>query len=370
MIVGILGGGQLARMLVLAGIPLGMRFLILDPSPDASGASLGEHIVAAYDDPVALARLAERCDRITYEFETVPAAAAQWLASERRPVHPPPAALAVARDRLREKDLFKDMGIPVAAVEAVEDLYSLQRAAEVVGLPAVLKARTLGYDGRGQIVIAETEIIEDAWRRLAGVPAVLEAYVAFEREVSVIAVRGAEGRTAFYPLSENVHHDGILVTARSRPDDLQQARAEEYATRLLDALDYRGVLAIEFFEKDGELLANEIAPRVHNSGHWTIEGAVTSQFENHLRAIADLPLGSTSPVGYAAMVNLIGEIPDPTPLLNMPDVHLHVYGKAHRPGRKVGHVTVRAETPERLETLLEDVTGHVGIPSDLQRRGR
>lgn len=360
MIVGILGGGQLARMLALAGIPLGMRFVILDPSPDASGGALAEHIVAAYDDPKALALLAERCDRITYEFENVPAAAAEWLAAEQRAVYPPPEALAVARDRLREKRLFGDLGIPIAAVEPVEDLPSLRRAVEAVGLPAVLKTRTLGYDGKGQIVFSESTDVEDAWRRLGGVPAMLEAHVSFNREVSVIAVRGADGRTAFYPLSENIHRDGILIVARSRPGDLQQARAEEYATRILDALDYRGVLAIEFFEQDGKLLANEIAPRVHNSGHWSIEGAVTSQFENHLRAISDLPLGSTSPVGYAAMVNLIGEVPDPAPLLDMPDVHLHLYGKASRPGRKVGHVAVRTETPEQLESRLRDVAAYVG----------
>ncbi|MDK1017872.1 MAG: 5-(carboxyamino)imidazole ribonucleotide synthase [Actinomycetota bacterium] len=356
MIVGILGGGQLARMLALAGIPLGMRFVILDPAPDACGGALGEHILAAYDDPSALARLAERCDRITYEFENVPASAVEWLASQERVVHPPPRALAVARDRLREKALFGELGIPTAGVEQVEDLPSLRRAVEAVGLPAVLKTRTLGYDGKGQVVLSQTQDIEDAWQRLSGVPAVLEAFVPFEREVSIIAVRGAGGQTSFYPLSENIHREGILVLARSRPGDPQQTRAEEYATRLLDALDYRGVLTVEFFDRDGELLANEIAPRVHNSGHWTIEGAVTSQFENHLRAVTDLPLGSTSPIGHAAMLNLIGDVPDPAPLLNLAGVHLHLYDKSSRPGRKVGHVTVRADTPESLDALVADVT--------------
>lgn len=348
-------------MLTLAGIPLGMRFVVLDPSPDACGAVAGEHIVAEYDDPDALARLVERCDWITYEFENVPAAAAEWLAAEQRAVRPPPEALATARDRLAEKTLFRELGIPISGVESVEGLPSLVRAVGIVGLPAVLKTRTLGYDGKGQIFLTRSQDVENAWRSLDGALAVLEAYVPFQREVSVIAVRNGEGRTAFYPLSENVHRDGILAVARSRPDDPEQTRAEEYAARVLDALDYQGVLTIEFFEKDGELLANEIAPRVHNSGHWTIEGAVTSQFENHLRAIADLPLGSTTPVGYAATVNLVGEVPDPAPLLSLPDVHLHIYDKAARPGRKVGHVTVRAETPERLEALLEAVAAHVGI---------
>lgn len=360
MIVGILGGGQLARMLALAGIPLGMQFVILDPTPDACGGLLGDHILAEYDDPHALARLAQQCDWITYEFENVPAAGAEWLAAAQRPVRPPPRALAVARDRFAEKTLFRDLGIPVAPFEPVKDLRTLHDALDAVGLPAVLKTRTLGYDGKGQVVISRSEQIEDAWQRLKGVPCVLEAYVTFEREVSVIAVGGSSDQRAFYPLSENVHRDGILVTARSRPSDPLQLRAEEYATHILEALEYRGVLTVEFFEQEGELLANEIAPRVHNSGHWTIEGAVTSQFENHLRAITDLPLGGTSPVGFAAMVNLLGDLPDPRQLLRMHDVHLHIYGKAARPGRKVGHVTVRAETPDRLDSLLEEVNVLVG----------
>lgn len=354
--VGVLGGGQLARMLALAGHSLGLEFTFLCPARDACAAPLGEHLRADFGDESALARLAERADVVTFEFENVPAQAVEFL-SERVPVHPSAAALGVAQDRLREKRLFGELGIPVPPFAAVESLEDFVAAAKDIGLPCVLKTRTQGYDGKGQVVIRSSRELESAWKRLAGVPSIVEAFAPFERELSVIAVRGRNGETAFYPLAENTHRDGILRLSVSRPGDAMQAQAEGYAQRLLDELAYVGVLALELFQVGDELLANEFAPRVHNSGHWTIEGAETSQFQNHLRAILGWPLGSTAPTGHAAMVNLIGTLPDPVPVLAEPHVHFHAYGKAPRPGRKLGHATLCASDQQvlraRLNALLE-----------------
>ncbi|ROR32508.1 5-(carboxyamino)imidazole ribonucleotide synthase [Inmirania thermothiophila] len=351
MIVGVLGGGQLARMMALAGHPLGVRLRVLDPATDACAAVAAEHIRAAWDDEAGLARLAEGAVAVTCEFENVPAASARGLAA-RVPVRPGPAALAVGRDRLEERRLFEALGIPVAPYARVDEAGDLAAAVAQVGLPAFLKRRELGYDGKGQRLVTRPEEAEPAWEALGRAPAILEARVAFSREVSAVAVRGLDGRILHYPLSENVHGGGILRTARSRPGDPRADEARDYAERILRALDYVGVLALELFEVDGRLLANEFAPRVHNSGHWTIEGAETSQFENHLRAVLGLPLGSTAPVGHAAMVNFIGRMPDPAAVLALPGVHLHDYGKAPRPGRKVGHATVRADDERTLEAVL------------------
>ncbi len=352
--IGILGGGQLARMLALAGYPLGLEFSVLEPAADACALPLTRPVRSAYDDPAGLTQLAEACDRVTYEFENVPADAVAWL-EQRVEVRPSPAALAVARDRLHEKRLFQEQGIGTAPFAPVDGPEDLERALASVGLPAILKTRTLGYDGKGQVVLNEGDEPAAAWKRIGGVPAILEGFVPFRREVSLISVRDANGTCRFYPLSENTHRDGILRLSLSRPEDPLQDQAETLARRVLEALDYVGVLAIEFFDLDGRLLANEMAPRVHNSGHWTIEGAVTSQFENHLRAVADLPLGETTPLGHAAMVNLIGAAPPTPDLLRIPGLHLHLYGKAPRPGRKIGHLTLVEETPERLQTRLAQV---------------
>ncbi|WP_457668651.1 5-(carboxyamino)imidazole ribonucleotide synthase [Thiolapillus sp.] len=352
--IGILGGGQLARMLALAGYPLGLDFVVLEPAPDACAAPLAGHIQAAYDDSTALEQLAKSVDRVTYEFESVPASAVEQLGVS-LPVYPPATALATARDRNHEKTLFNELGIETAPFAEVHDLAGLEQAVEQVGLPAILKTRTLGYDGKGQQVIQPGDELEVAWQAVGQVPCVLEGFVDFDREVSVIAVRSVSGELAFYPLAENVHRDGILRLSTCLHGDSHQPLAEDYARRVLERLDYVGVLAIEFFQVGEHLLANEMAPRVHNSGHWTIEGAQTSQFENHLRAILDLPLGSTKPMGHAAMVNLIGDLPDTKALLGLENVHLHLYGKAPRPGRKIGHITVREVSAERLQTRLADI---------------
>jgi 5-(carboxyamino)imidazole ribonucleotide synthase len=361
--IGVLGGGQLGRMLALSGLPLGLRFRFLDPAPDAPAAAVGEHIAAPYDDEGALERFAAGLDVATFEFENVPAAAVDYLEAH-VPAFPPRQALATAQDRVSEKECFRALGIPTAPFLPVDEREGLERAVEVLGLPAVLKTRRFGYDGKGQFVLRAVGDVERAWEALGGVPLILEGFVPFERELSILGVRARSGETAFYPLVENHHREGILrlslAPAPALTPELQQA-AESYAARVLEALDYVGVLAIELFQRGGELVANEMAPRVHNSGHWTIEGAETSQFENHLRAVAALPLGSTAPRGYSAMLNLIGEIPDPAQVLATPGAHLHLYGKAPRPGRKVGHVTLRADDSEVLAVRVAELRAAIEI---------
>ena len=329
MIVGVIGGGQLGRMLALAGIPLGLSFRFLDPAPDAPAGEVGELLVGAYDDPELLDRLADGAAAVTYEFENVPVEAARRVGAV-----PDAAALEAAQDRLVEKQLFRRLGIPTVRIDD-----------EVETFPALLKTRRLGYDGKGQRLV-ET--------RPGTVPGhVLEERVEFERELSLLAVRGRDGDTRFWPLVENVHDDGILRTSRAPARDAPQAEAEDYGARLLDELGYVGVLALELFDLGSTLLANELAPRVHNTGHWTIEGSATSQFENHLRAVLGLPLGSTESRA-SFMANLIGSVPPAADVLRIPGAHLHLYGKEPRPGRKLGHVTLVDPTPDGA-AALEDL---------------
>lgn len=362
-LVGVLGGGQLGRMLALAGHPLGLRFRFLDPAPDCPAARLGEHVSALYEGPAALDTFAAGVDVITYEFENVPVASVAALA-RRTTVHPGPRALEVAQDRWVEKSFLVDLGLQTAPFAAVSSEEELVAAAQAVGCPAVLKSRRHGYDGRGQSVVQQSSELAQAWREIGAVPAILEGFVEFERELSIVAVRSADGSVRAYPLVENHHAGGILRTSIAPAPHLDpalQTRAEEMAARVLLALDYVGVLTLELFAMpDGALLVNEIAPRVHNSGHWTIEGAVTSQFENHLRAICGRPLGGTAALGYAAMVNLIGALPDCDAILRLPDTHLHLYDKDPRPGRKLGHVTVRALDESARDVRLRDVESLVG----------
>jgi 5-(carboxyamino)imidazole ribonucleotide synthase len=271
------------------------------------------------------------------------------------PVYPPSAALEVSQDRLTEKTFFNSLGIPTPPFAAVDSRDDLEHACEAISLPAVLKTRRMGYDGKGQFVLREPGDIAPAWESLGGQPLILEGFVSFQRELSILAVRSARGEKVWYPVVENHHVDGILRLTRAPAPGLAstlEEKAQDYAYRLLDALDYVGVLAIELFEVGDELLANEMAPRVHNSGHWTIEGAETSQFENHLRAILGMPLGSPAVMSQAAMLNIIGKIPDVAQVLAVPGAHLHLYGKEPRPGRKLGHVTILEDANGPYEERL------------------
>jgi 5-(carboxyamino)imidazole ribonucleotide synthase len=355
--IGILGGGQLGYMLALAGYPLGLHFRFLDPTPEAPVGRIAQRVTADYTDHAALEKFAHGLELVTYEFENVPVDAANFLA-ERVPVYPPPAALEAAQDRINEKKLFRELGIATTEFVPVLNHRDFEPAVNQLGLPAILKTCRMGYDGKGQWILRTAEDVAQAKPELTPVPMVLERFVPFTRELSVLAVRSKNGETATYPLVENHHRGGILRLSLAPAPRLEphiQRAAEDAARRVLDALKYVGVLAIEFFESQGRLLANEMAPRVHNSGHWTIEGAVTSQFENHLRAVLGLPLGSTGPTGYSAMLNLIGDLPESADVLAVPDAHLHLYGKSPRPGRKLGHITLRAASPERLALRLSEL---------------
>jgi 5-(carboxyamino)imidazole ribonucleotide synthase len=357
--VGIVGGGQLGRMLALAAHPLGIEILSLDPAKPSPASQVAPAITAAYDDEDGLAELAASVDVATFEFENVPVESARFL-EDRLPVFPPSVALEAAQDRVAEKTLFERVGISVAPWSAVDDLTELKAAVKRVGSPAVLKARRLGYDGKGQAVIHDPGLAEDAWRSIGETPAILEGFVEFDRELSIIGARGRDGRTVFYPLAENTHRDGILRRSVAPAPDLTpklQEVAEAHALAVMAELGYVGVLAIELFQRGEELLANEMAPRVHNSGHWTIEGAETSQFESHLRAICAMPLGPARAIGSSAMVNLIGELPDLQAVLAIPGAHLHLYGKQSRPGRKLGHVTLRSDMPWVPSELLLQLEG-------------
>jgi 5-(carboxyamino)imidazole ribonucleotide synthase len=378
--IGILGGGQLGYMLALAGYPLGLHFRFLDPSPEAPVGRIATRITAPFTDRSALKKFAAGLELVTYEFENIPAETVRFLA-EQVTVLPAPAALEVAQDRLNEKQLFQKLGIATTEFVPVANRQALAAAVKEIGLPAILKTCRMGYDGKGQWILRSEEEVSRAERELAAangstsprkvaqsaeaVPFILERLVPFTRELSVLAVRGRSGETAVYSLVENHHRDGILRLSVAPAPQLEssiQKAAEQAAFRVFDELKYVGVLAIEFFEYQGRLLANEMAPRVHNSGHWTIEGALTSQFENHLRAVVGLPLGSTSGLGCSAMLNLIGDVPDAAEVLAVRDAHLHLYGKSARAGRKLGHVTLRASSPEQLASRLAELPTYFHRP--------
>ncbi|MCA0423412.1 MAG: 5-(carboxyamino)imidazole ribonucleotide synthase [Proteobacteria bacterium] len=346
--IGILGGGQLGRMTALAAAELGLRTLIYQPERDGPGFDVAtETMSGAYEDEARLAEFAARCDVITYEFENVPAATVAFL-DALKPVRPGARMLSVSQDRLAEKDFITGLGIACAPYRAIDSLSDLEAAVAAMGRPSVLKTRRFGYDGKGQVLIRAETVLAEAWSTIGGQPAVLEGFVPFIAEVSVIAARGVDGSFAAYDLCENEHRNHILwqtsVPARVAPETADAAL--EIARKIGAGLETTGVFAVELFlvrENTGErLVVNEIAPRVHNSGHWTIEGAECSQFEQHVRAVAGWPLGSTARTGRAiTMQNLIGyEAGDWLTLASEPGAHLHLYGKSEaRPGRKMGHVT-------------------------------
>jgi 5-(carboxyamino)imidazole ribonucleotide synthase len=343
--IGIIGGGQLGRMLAMAAARLNFRTIILEPQEDCPAAQVAnEQITAPYDDPAALAELAARCDVVTYEFENVPVSAAEAL-QRSVPVHPPAKALEVAQDRLAEKRFLNGCGIETARFHAVDSQADLEAALADFGGKGVLKTRRLGYDGKGQRVFRSPE--DDpagAFEALGSVPLILESFVPFDREISIIAARSGQGTVSCYDPAENVHRNGILhsSTLPARISGETASVARESAEKLLAALDYVGVIGMEFFVlADGTLIANEIAPRVHNSGHWTEAACIVSQFEQHIRAVAGLPLGNPRRHSDCVMTNLIGDdILDLPGWLKKKDVFVHLYGKTEsRPGRKMGHVT-------------------------------
>jgi len=364
-VMGVLGGGQLARMLAIAAAPLGIKTLVVDTSADACAGQVAPLVAADWSDRDALAEFARQVDVVTFDFENVPAETAHWLA-ERVPVFPNPTALAVAQDRLAEKTLFRECGLATPEFVAVDTREDLDRALATTGAPAILKTRRLGYDGKGQFRLRSTADADAAWEALGAQAAIhgliLEAFVPFERELSVLAVRGRDGDFRTWPLTRNWHTDGVLSLslAPAPASDALQPRATALARTLAERLDYVGVFALELFVKDGELLGNEMAPRVHNSGHWTIEGAHTSQFENHVRAVLGLPLGDTGARGLSLMFNWIGDLPDPAPVLRTADGHWHDYGKQARPGRKVGHATVCAPDAATLAKRAASIAKDLG----------
>lgn len=356
--IGIIGAGQLGQMLGFAARDLGVECRFVDPADAPPAAACGEVIQRPFDDREALAELAATCDVVTYEFENVPVEALRAIEGK-VPVYPPAAALQHSQDRLHEKQLFNGLDIPLPGYYPIDTRADLEDAAASLGLPMVIKTRRLGYDGKGQFVVRNREDLDEAWQALGHSALIAEQWVPFDFEVSCIGVRNVDGDTAIYPLARNVHEGGILRTSRSPVDAPDLAnRAEEYVRRLLERLDYVGVLALELFARGNQLLANEFAPRVHNSGHWSIEGSETSQFENHIRAILNRPLGSTASKGHAGMINLIGSIPAAARSLD--EGVLHDYGKLPRPGRKLGHITVTAasaaERDARLDIIWESVT--------------
>jgi len=362
---GILGGGQLAQMLALSAIPLGIKCHIYEPSVAAAAALVAQHHRGNYDQKPLLKIFADAVEVISYEFENVPTPAATYLAAL-RPVVPAPQALSICQNRLSEKQFISAQGVATAPFAPVDTTSSVANAIKTTGLPAILKTRTMGYDGKGQKSITSLTQAYQAVVDLAGVDLILEGRVPFQRELSILAVRDRNGAILRYPLVENHHHEGILrlsiaPAANTHPD--VEAQADSIAERLLNALDYVGILAIECFEvqtaQGPRLLVNELAPRVHNSGHWSIEGAVTSQFENHIRAVCGLPLGPTTLRGMSAMINLIGALPS---IAEIPaGVHVHFYHKEPLAGRKVGHLTIVARDMATLHYKIEECRHLPGV---------
>jgi len=363
--VGVLGGGQLGRMLALAGIPLGATFVFYGPEAQPPAGVAGAVVRGEWDDEEALDRFVTMVDVVTLEFENVPLGCARWLAA-RRPFWPPPSILEVAQDRVAEKRCFQRLGIPVPAFAEVDTPEQARRAAAELGAPGILKTRRFGYDGKGQLRVSDPDDAADACAVLGGVPLIYERVVPFTRELSVIAARGADGRVVVYPLAENHHHRGILRESIAPAPGVApsvEAAALRHVSAVLEEFGYVGVLALELFETSDGLIANEMAPRVHNSGHWTIEGAAPSQFENHVRAVCGLPVGVPQLAGAARMLNVLGALPDSSALLAISGVRLHLYGKRPAPGRKLGHVTVVSPDPEATRDVASVARRFLGDAS-------
>ncbi len=355
--VGVLGAGQLGRMLALAGYPLKHQFGFSGQSNDEPSALLG-HLFAQDDNADHIESLAAFADVITYESENTDVEAVREI-NKNVPVYPGEKSLYTTQHRGREKALFDQLGIPCAPYQVVNSLEALEAAVATIGLPGILKTTTEGYDGKGQFVIKSANQVLEAWESMQGAEAILEGFVNFKRELSLIAVRGIDNDHRYYPLVENTHHEGILrltIAPAQAIDPQVQQTAERYMESLLDEMDHVGALTIELFETDNGLVANEMAPRVHNSGHWSIEGANTSQFENHVRAITGMPLGDTTPTHpHSAMINIIGQTGPVEKALEMANAHLHLYDKAEREGRKLGHINLTANSMAELEASIDQL---------------
>jgi len=353
--VGILGAGQLARMLALAGIPRGIEFIFYDPNPESCAAQLGVFICGEYDDHKKLDHFASQVDVVSIESENIPVETLQYL-QKHVSVHPSPNAIRTSQDRLIEKNLFAQLKIPTPAFYAIDSAEQLEQVAQQHGDSLIIKTRRFGYDGKGQAILKKPEQANKIWHDLGAHSLIAEQFMNFTREVSLMSVRNQQGDIRYYPLTQNLHQNGILVKSQTRLNDSLQSLAESHAEKILTELNYVGVLGFEFFVCDDILVANEIAPRVHNSGHWTIEGAATSQFENHLRAILNLPLGSTNALSDCTMYNLVSNMPDSKIIMGLDNARLHDYGKSPREGRKLGHITLCDPTPENLsavESIIE-----------------
>lgn len=351
--VGILGAGQLSRMLALAGIPLGIEFAFYEPNPTNCVSNLGDVRHASFQDKQAFSEFVDGVDVLTYENENISLDVLDAIAAMGKTVYPGPQALAKMQDRLHEKSFLNDQGIPTATYYVIDSHEHLINLKTTLSFPAIVKKRTQGYDGRGQFVLRTVEDI-DLLTDEQCQNAIVEEFVNFDREVSLVGCRDRKGNIVFYDLCENVHHDGILHYTYNKPNDPAQEKAKHYLTHVMESLGYVGVCTLEFFQKGDELIANELAPRVHNTGHWTIEGAQSSQFENHLRAILNWPLGDTTNTGEFVMYNIIGEFPDRLNLLKIPAMHIHDYQKAPREKRKIGHLTfpVNHEVMEQVASVL------------------
>jgi len=355
---GILGGGQLGRMMAMAAKPLEIDCLFWEPAKESCAAPFGEHLCASYDDTQALQYFLEQTDLCTYEFENLPADLVAALQAQHK-VYPPLLAIEKSQDRLTEKSFLENLGIEVAPYAAVSSLPELKEAAKELGLPAILKTRRFGYDGKGQAVLRTEQDIETAWNNLNNDNLILEGFVNFQREVSQVAVRNQSGEIRFYALAENEHREGILHSSFARPNDSASEQAQQATAKLLEALDYVGVICVEYFDVNGKLIANEYAPRVHNSGHWTIEGAITSQFENHVRAVCNLPLGDTATQEEVAMLNIIGCYPNAGNIESIGDAYLHSYEKSEKPKRKIGHITLRSKNNEDLNSAFSQAEAYL-----------
>ncbi|MDF1796714.1 MAG: 5-(carboxyamino)imidazole ribonucleotide synthase [Coxiellaceae bacterium] len=335
--VGIIGAGQLARMMILAGIPMGLTFSTYSPEEITSMGEYAAHTVGAYDDADALLAFAASVDVLTYEHENLPVEVLREIESKHA-LYPGSAVIAQVQDRLLEKQMFNKLGVPTNAFVEINSVDDAKAAGEQLGYPFIIKARRFGYDGKHQYRINHTHDIESLTDEQCG-NCIAEAFVAFDREISIIVVRSQQGECQFYDVCENQHEAGILRQTENKiSDPLFEAACAEIE-KIVTSVNYVGIMALELFFKDDQLLANEVAPRVHNSGHWTIEGADTSQFENHVRAICGLPLGSTQSITEVCMTNCIGEMPDIKTVLQNPMAYYHDYGKSPRPGRKLGHIT-------------------------------